>query len=81
MLFSRGQGGRPVQSKCPICQARPVNNPRVQFLNPPCDLCGGRGFVDPDDVCKCGRPAVHTANKLRVCTRWECGKAAVEAKQ
>lgn len=65
---------------CPMCQGRPVNYPMTRVKNPPCDFCGGQGEVNTELSCKCGRPATRKTNGINHCTRFECGKAALEHK-
>lgn len=65
---------------CPMCGGRPTNSVFARLRNPPCDFCGGGGKVDTELVCSCGRPAVRKTNGKDHCTRFECGKAALEQK-
>ena len=61
---------------CPMCYGRQVNNVFARTFNGPCSYCGGRGQVNTDAVCRCGRPAVQLVKKHMVCTRIDCNKAA-----
>ena len=75
-----GESGNGMKSSCPMCRGRLVNKPLARLMNPPCDYCGGKGEVDTDLICNCGRPAVKLVNEQHVCTRYECGKQAIEGK-
>ena len=59
---------------CPMCRGRQVNKVLARLISGPCDLCGGRGQVDTDLVCECGRPAVREVNNKKLCTRKKCGE-------
>ena len=67
-------------SPCPLCKGRPINNVMARFANGPCEFCAGCGTVDTDLMCKCGKPGVKKLNGIDICTRFECGKAALEKK-
>lgn len=55
-----------------MCHGRGVNNVKAQFMNPACDLCGGRGTVDTEKICKCGRPAIRIVGNEEICTHIMC---------
>lgn len=60
------------RSPCPICKGKVYTGVFVQNREEPCQMCGGHGFVFPDVVCICGRPAMtETANTL-TCGRQGC---------
>lgn len=59
-------------TECPVCQGRPVNHPKSWRQSGPCELCGGRGVVDPDKICGCGRPVVGTIEGKGVCSYISC---------
>lgn len=44
----------------------------------PCTLCGGKGTVDPEFVCPCGRPATRQVGAALICTSDKCEKLASE---
>jgi hypothetical protein len=64
---------------CPLCRGRQPNNVFARILSRDCELCGGKGIVDTDSVCGCGRPCVRKLNGIEICTRWECEKAVLDA--
>lgn len=65
---------------CPMCKGRPRNDVFSRLISRTCELCAGRGRVDTELKCVCGRPAVHKINTMQVCTRMECQKIAFEQK-
>jgi hypothetical protein len=64
---------------CPFCRGHQPNQVSARLMSRPCELCGGKGVVDTEAMCDCGRPSVKKMNGILVCTRFECEKAAFEA--
>lgn len=63
---------------CPMCKGRPVTTMESRVKDQPCELCGGQGWVDPDRICTCGRPAVILIGKDKyTCTRNACIATAI----
>jgi hypothetical protein len=60
---------------CPQCQGHGFNS------HLPCVLCDGRSFVDSEQVCDCGRPAVRIAGDSLVCFSAYCYDKAIEPKK
>lgn len=57
---------------CPICRGKVNIGIFTQNRDEACDMCKGHGFIYPDIVCVCGRPAMaQTANTL-TCGRKGC---------
>jgi hypothetical protein len=65
--------------KCPMCFGRPINDVMARISSRPCSFCGGLGVLNTEASCKCGRPAVRKLNSVGICTRFECGRAVLEA--
>lgn len=59
---------------CPQCQGHGFNS------HLPCVLCDGRSFVDTEQICACGRPAVKIAGDTVVCFSSYCYDKAIEPK-
>lgn len=67
-----------MKKPCPMCKGRPVTTMQSRIKDSPCELCGGDGVVDPDRMCKCGRPAVvPIGNDKYTCTRGQCIEKAL----
>lgn len=65
---------------CPMCCGRQRNYVLARLISKECDFCGGKGTVDNEQICRCGRPAVQKINGLLACTRYDCRKLALGAK-
>lgn len=59
---------------CPACDGKPVITPREPNHIGVCKMCLGAGEVNPDWVCKCGRPAIRVIREHRVCSSNVCAK-------
>lgn len=59
---------------CPSCQGHGFNS------HLPCVMCDGRSFVDTEQICACGRPAVKIAGDTIVCFSSYCYDKAIEPK-
>ena len=59
---------------CPICKGNPlaVTNPFEQYMDWPCQTCLGKGTVDTEMQCACGRPAVRDVGTIMVCSNSDC---------
>lgn len=67
-----------MKKKCPMCKGRPVTTMESHIKDRECELCGGQGALDPDVVCKCGRPAVVPVGVGKfTCTRSACIEKAL----
>ncbi len=40
-------------------------------------MCGGRGFIDNEHVCRCGRPAIRVSGNLETCANAKCVEKAL----
>lgn len=84
-----GRDGKPihvgdekqVKKPCPMCKGRPVVTMQTDIRDRACELCGGRGYVEPELMCRCGRPAVIPVNGTVVCTRNACIDKACNKKE
>jgi RecJ-like exonuclease len=43
-----------------------------------CFICGGKGKLDTDIVCNCGRPGIRQAGAEIVCASLECYNRAIK---
>jgi hypothetical protein len=60
---------------CPRCNGRGFTvEPFIQRSDQFCRWCGGKGQIDPEKICKCGRPAVQILDGKEVCIIGDCGK-------
>ena len=57
---------------CPSCRGHGFESHK------PCILCAGRSFVDTEQVCTCGRPAVKIAGGTVVCFSDYCYDRAIK---
>jgi hypothetical protein len=65
--------------KCPMCLGHEPNNVHARVSNPPCSYCGGRGVLNTEVMCRCGRPGIRKLNDVSICGSYECGKRVLEA--
>ncbi len=63
---------------CPMCKGRTPNNVFARLISGPCDYCGGKGVLETEKICKCGRPAVFETKGILHCTRVTCGEQALK---
>lgn len=62
---------------CPRCEGFGSIHESIERADTLCDLCGGRGYVNPALVCfNCGRPAYEVAARRDICGRASCKQEA-----
>jgi hypothetical protein len=67
-----------MKRRCPNCLGyKFLVSPRVHMKVADCVMCMGTGFVNPDYVCKCGRPGLRQVADQIVCTANRCADDAM----
>lgn len=66
---------------CPTCRGKVNINPLTQIRDIPCETCDGRGQVDTDNVCFCGRPAIKQSGNILTCSNAACIDKALGVQQ
>lgn len=66
-----------MKQQCPQCRDGLTLNPSTHVIGT-CTMCGGRGTVDGERLCRCGRYARALKDGIRFCGRKECLTKAKE---
>lgn len=66
-----------MQVICPNCKGRPIVNPFEDMSDGVCIMCLGRGTVDTNFSCECGRPVSKLAGVMMVCSALMCTEKAL----
>jgi hypothetical protein len=62
---------------CPNCFNKVSTDVFTQREDLPCFMCGGRGFIDNEHVCRCGRPAIRVSGNVETCANEKCVEKAL----
>jgi len=63
-----------IKKPCPRCRGKVFVDIFAQKDFPKCDMCAGKGFIYPEILCVCGRPAMVENENVLTCGREACIK-------
>jgi len=58
--------------ECPNCRNKVSIDPFAQDEDVPCFMCAGKGFIDNEHICMCGRPAIRVSGNVETCPNEKC---------